>query len=164
MTALDQLRLVTPPWLHLVVLDRGKELESVGVVPPGFVSRTIDGRRARTKRELLAECARAFEFPGGSGSNWDAFEEMLADLEWLPATGYLLIVTDADELLADHPDDYRTFIGIVEDVAREWATPRRGDPGHAGVPFHVCLVVARDRKDARKNWSIPSLVIGRDSE
>jgi len=164
MRPLDQLRSVTPPWLHLVVLDREEQLESVSAVPPGFVFRTIDGRRARTKHGLLAECARALEFPEGSGQNWDALEEMLADLEWLPATGYLLIVTDADELLADHPDDYRTFIGIVEDVAREWATPRRGDPGHAGVPFHVCLVVARDRKDARKNWSIPSLVIGRDSE
>jgi hypothetical protein len=161
MAALDQLRSTKPPWVHLVVLDHGKKPESVLAAPPGFVARTIDGRRGRTKRGLLAEFARALKFPADSGRNWDAFEELLADLEWLPAKGYLVIVTDADELLAEDPDDYDTFIEITKDVAKEWATPRRGESARPAVPFHVLLVVSRRRADARADWRVPRLPIER---
>ena len=158
----DQLRSTRPPWVHLIVLDRREEPGSALVAPPGFVARTVDGRGARTKRGLLIEFARALEFPVGSGRNWDAFEELLADLEWLPAKGYLLIVTDADELLADDPEDYDTFIEIIKGVAREWATPRRGATARPAVPFHVCLTVDRDRAGSRKSWGATRLVIRRD--
>jgi RNAse (barnase) inhibitor barstar len=142
----------------LVVFGRTGNPESALPAPPGFAVRTIDGRRARTKRGLLTEFARTLEFPAESGRNWDAFEELLADLEWLPATGYLLIVTDADELLADDAEDYDTFVGVIKDVAKEWASPRRGASARPAVPFHVCLVVARDRVRARK-WGVPRLLI-----
>jgi hypothetical protein len=138
--------------VYLVILDRGEKPESVLAVPPGFVERTIDGRRGRTKRGVLNELAKALEFPAGSGRNWDALEEMLADLEWLPAKGYLLVVTSADELLVEDPDDYETFIDIVKTVAKEWAIPQRGESARAAVAFHVCLVVARGREDARADW------------
>jgi hypothetical protein len=157
MALLDQLRAAKPPWVYLVVLDRGEKPESLLAVPPGFVERTIDGRRGRTKRGLLAELARALEFPADSGRNWDALEEMLADLEWLPAKGYLLVVTNADLLLVEDADDYATFIDIVKSVAKEWATPGRGESARAAVAFHVCLVVAKGRADARADWRAPRL-------
>ena len=159
MTGPDELSSAKPPWVHLVVLDERKTPESVLVVPQGFVARTIDGRRARTTRGLVSECARALEFPAGSGRNWDAFEEMLADLEWLPAHGYLLIVSHADQLLAQHPEDYATLIEILETVAKEWATPRHGEFARAAVPFHVCLVVSRGRAGARADWRVPRLSV-----
>src|SRR5262249_12081889 len=158
---MDQLRSTSPPWVHLVVFDRGEKAETVLARPPGFAVRTIDGHSARTKSGLLSEFARALEFPAGSGRNWDAFEELLADLEWLPATGYLILVSDADELLADDPADYGTFIGIVQAVAGEWATPRRGIGARSAVPFHVCLLVEGDRAAARADWHVPRLRIER---
>ena len=156
-----QLRGASPPWVYLVVLPPGKTPGSVLEAPSGFAVRTLDGRRARTKREALSEFARALDFPADSGRNWDAFEELLADLEWLPATGYLLIVTDAHELLAEGPEDYDTFIEIAQSVAREWATPRRGELARPAVPFHICLVVSRGREDARADWRVPRLSIER---
>jgi len=161
LTALEPLRAPLPPWVHLVVLASGQKAESALETPPGFVSRAIDGRRCRTKRGLLDEFARALAFPAGSGRNWDAFEEMLADLEWLPAAGYLLIVTSAHELLADLPEEYDTFIEIVESVAKEWAAPRRGDSPRPAVPFHLCLAVPRGRETARADWRVPRLQIER---
>ena len=161
MPVLDQLRSAKPPWVYLVALDRGEKPESVLAVPPGFVVRTIDGRRGRSKRGLLAELARALEFPASSGRNWDALEEMLADLDWLPAKGYLLVVTDADLLLVDDADDYETFIDIAKSVAKEWATPQRGESARAAVAFHVCLVVARGREDARGDWRAARLSMKR---
>jgi hypothetical protein len=159
MAAPAQLRSAKPPWVHLVVLEPGKKVESALAVPPEFAARTIDGRRGSTKRGLLAELARVFEFPAESGRNWDALEEQLADLEWLPAVGYLLIVTHAAELLSDDPADYETFIAIMKDVAREWGTGARGEPPRPPIPFHVCLVVPRGRVDARSNWLVPHLAI-----
>ena len=153
----DELLSAKPPWVHLVVRDRGDNPTSARSVPTGFVVRTIDGRRARTKRGLLAEFARALAFPAGSGRNWDAFEELLADLEWLPATGYLLIVTDADHLLAEDADEYDTFIELLNDVGREWATPRGGERARRPVPFHVRLVVSRGREGERVDWRVPRL-------
>jgi len=147
--------------VYLVVLDRGERPDAVLAGPPGFAVRTIDGRRARTKHGLLNELARALEFPAGSGRNWDAVEEMLADLDWLPAKGYLFVVTHADELLVENPDEYETFIDIVESVAKEWATPGRGESARAAVPFHVCLVVANERADARADWHAPRLSVKR---
>jgi len=143
------------------VLDRGEKPETVLARPPGFAVRTIDGRRARTKSGLLSEFARALEFPMGSGRNWDAFEELLGDLEWLLATGYLILVTAADELLADDPEDYDTFIGIAKAVAEEWASPRTDVGARAAAPFHVCLLVERDRAAARADWRVPRLPIER---
>src|SRR5262245_14456264 len=159
MSGPPELSSVKPPWVYLVVLDEQRTPESILVVPQGFATRTIDGRRARTTRGLLSECARALEFPAGSGRNWDAFEEMLADLEWLPAQGYLLIVSHADQLLAEHPEDYDTFIEILETVAREWASPRHGEFPRDAVPFHVCLVVTRGGAGSRADWGVPRLSI-----
>ena len=154
----DHLRSVKSPWVHLVVLDQGQKPERLLAAPAGFVSRTVDGRRARTKRGLLAEFARALEFPADSGRNWDAFEELLADLEWLPAKGYLLIVIDADEMLAEDADEYDTFIEIATSVAKEWATAR------PPVPFHLCLTTLRQRAAARADWRVPRLSIERARE
>jgi hypothetical protein len=153
----EQLRSAKPPWVHLVVLDPGQKPDTVLATPPGFAVRKIDGRRGRTKQGLLAEFARSLEFPADSGRNWDAFEELLASLDWLPAKGYLLIITDADDLLVEDAEDYDTFIEIAKDVAKEWASPRHGQDARPSIPFHVCLVVARKRLNARADWRVSRL-------
>ena len=115
---------------------------------PGFAVRQVDGRRCRTKAALLDEFARALEFAPHFGRNWDAFEDCLNDLSWLEADGYVIVVTSAHAVLArEEPDEYETFVSILDAAGREWATPRT-----AGVPrparlFHVLL--ARPRPD----WS-----------
>jgi|SRR5215831_3366562 len=157
MPALERLRSAAPPWAHLVVLKPGETAESALRVPRGFVTRTIDGRRCRTKAAFLAEAAQALAFPEDAGRNWDAFEECLADLEWLPAKGYLVIITDAGALLCESEDDYDTFVEIVEDVGREWAAPREGESARPAVPFHVCLAITQGEEPARKDWGVPLL-------
>lgn len=152
MASARALAALSPPHAHLVVAKTGDDAGALSP-PPGFAVRTVDGRRCRTKAALLDALARAFALPASAGRNWDAIEEALADLEWLPAPGYALIVTHADALLADAPpDDYRTFLGLVEDVGREWARPRTGQWPRAAAPFHAWLVVAAERERAREDW------------
>lgn len=141
-----------PPHVRLAVVRSGDDTAAVPTPPTGFVVRTIDGRRCRTKTALLDALASAFALSSSTGRNWDALEEALADLEWLPARGYVLIVTHADALLADAPDDYRTFLGVLEDVGREWARPRRGQWSRPATPFHAWLIVAADREASRADW------------
>ena len=154
MTAPNPLASTAPPWVHVMIAAPGAAPTSRIAAPAGFALRVADGRRGRTKATLLAELVRALDAPASCSRNWDAFEECLADLEWLPAAGYVLVVTDADQMLSAVPEDYHTFIDIVENVAREWATARAGEWPRDAVPFHLCLVVPRGREAARE-WRAP---------
>ena len=90
---------------------------------------TLDGRRCRTKRALLDEVARVLDFPAYFGRTWDALEDCLTDLAGGRASGYRLVITAADRLLARNPAHYATFVALLEDVGRAWATAATGHPG-----------------------------------
>src|SRR5262245_37236671 len=146
-----------PPWVHLLVLEPGAP-DPFSEPPPGFVFRRIDGRRCRTKAALLKELARALAFPAHFGRNWDALEDCLTDLGWLPAeAGSLLAFSDADALLAGHEDDYATLIDLLESAGRAWATQQTGHPGRPPVAFHTILAVPRSRRASRAGWRVPRL-------
>src|SRR5262245_60925240 len=113
-----------PSRVHLVVLGSNEDAGARLKAPPGFVTKVIDGTRCQTAPALLAEFAHALEFPAYFGRNWDALEECLVDLDWLPAEGYLLVITDADQLLGGPGEDYGTFLEVMETVAAEWAAAR----------------------------------------
>lgn len=51
--------------------------------PNAFVARL--GGPLRRKRDLLRALAAGLKFPKYFGYNWDALEECLCDLSWLPA-------------------------------------------------------------------------------
>jgi len=118
-----------PPWLHLIVCQE----RAVTEVPthqfqkysPQTIVRVLRGSRCTTKQSLLQGLARELEFPPYFGHNWDALDECLADLEdWMPATAYILLFLEADELLADSQEDFKScsiscklllFVGRVAD-------------------------------------------------
>jgi RNAse (barnase) inhibitor barstar len=153
----DRLASLTPPWVHLWVADDDARA-TLPAPPPGFAARTLDGRRGRTKRTLLDEMARVLAFPAHFGRSWDALEDCLTDLTWLPATGYRLEIGVADRVLARDPRGYATLIALLEDVGRAWATGATGHPGRPAVPFHTVLVVTAARLNARPSWGVPTLV------
>jgi barstar (barnase inhibitor) len=143
-----------PPWVHVLVGDADAALPAL---PPGFVQRVVDGRRCGTKRRCLAELARAFACPPYFGGTWDALEDCLTDLEWLPGAGYRLLIRDADRLLPRDADGYATLVALLGDVGRAWGTAATGHPGRAAVPFHTILIVPARRLAARANWGAPRL-------
>jgi RNAse (barnase) inhibitor barstar len=49
----------------------------------------------RSKEKLLGIFAKTLEFPGYFGWNWDAFEECLRDLSWLPDNVTIVVVHEA---------------------------------------------------------------------
>jgi hypothetical protein len=149
---IEQLRSIQPPYVELIVLKKGQTYADHIAPPPGFVIKEFHGRKCRTTAGLMGEFARVLEFPTYFGKNWDAFEECVTDLQWLPAPGYLFIVTEAEQLLPDHDEEYETFLKILEESGKVWATEQDVRPE---IPFHVLFTVEAQQKSTRKNWKIP---------
>lgn len=149
---IDHVRSIQPPYVELLALKKGQTYADHIGPPSGFVVKEFHGRKCRTKAGLLGEFARVLDFPSYFGKNWDAFEDCLTDLQWLPAPGYLFIVTDAEQVLPDHDEEYEIFIQILEESGKVWGTEQDVRPE---IPFHVLLAVAEQQKSTRKNWEIP---------
>src|SRR5262249_4249102 len=103
--ALEHLSRPTPPWVELVVLRPGHVLADIDAALPGFAVRRLDGGQCATKDALLRTLARTLDFPAHFGLNWDALEDSLTDLEWLPAAGYVLVISEAHRLLPGNDAD-----------------------------------------------------------
>lgn len=89
----------------------------------------IGGEEVRSKESLMTTLASKMNFPPYFGGNWDALRDCLTDLdEFLPAEGWLLIVTDAAEILKLNPADRALFLETLESAADYW---RRADPPRA---------------------------------
>lgn len=97
----------------------------------------IDGRNASTKQRFLVVAARALAFPGWFGVNWDAFEDCVTDLEWIPAPAYVVLLENMERFAQRAPRDFDIALQILEAAAEFWS-------GKA-VPFHVLVSGCRLR-------------------
>jgi hypothetical protein len=99
--------------------------------------RLVRGSKMRSVSRLYDEFAAAFQFPEYFGENWDAFDDCLADLSWLPASGYVLLVSRAIEVLTEGPpSQFAIFVDILISVCREWEQRE--------TPFHALLQCTKD--------------------
>lgn len=114
--------------------------------------RIIQGKKCATPSGLFDEFARALAFPDYFGHNWDALEECLADLEWLPAKGYILLITDTQAVLPDAEEEYETLLEVLDDAGEAWSKGHTANGRRA--PFHVVFVIAEQDKSKRKHWEL----------
>jgi len=142
------------PWTSLLVVKAGQRPESLVRLPTGFALKVIKGPKCQTIAGLLTECARALDFPDYFGHNWDALEECLADLEWLPAKGYVLLITDAGGVLPDDDEEYETFLEILRDAGEAWGSGQAGMGARRATPFHVLFAVSEHEKAKRAHWGM----------
>lgn len=89
-----------------------------------FVARV--GKQSHTKAALLADLARALKFPSYFGHNWDALDELLRDLSWLPAEVRTVVIAhDALPLDADRTEQL-TYVTLLRDLINaSQSGPRR---------------------------------------
>ncbi|MGV9270872.1 barstar family protein [Kitasatospora sp. NPDC003701] len=86
--------------------------------------RLVRGANCRTGAALFAAWARALSFPGHFGHNRDAFEECLNDALRPPGSesvATLVLVADADALLADEPPARLALLLDILDAAADRA-------------------------------------------
>lgn len=148
----------TPPWSSLLIVPGGSSTTSLVKAPPGFAVRLIQGEQCGTTSDLFDEFARALDFPDYFGHNWDALEECLADLEWLPAKGYILLITNGHAVLPDDEDEYETLLEVLSDAGEAWSTGQTTDGRRA--PFHGVFVVTEANKTKRTRWELEELSFG----
>ncbi len=144
-----------PPWAHLVrAAQRDLEVALRADAPAnvGAVVRMLRGDRCATKRGLMQEWGAALQFPYYFGENWDAFEECVNDLGWLPARGYILAVTDAERLLGEG-DDFATFVRILAAAATRWEGKAGAGSDRPSLPvsFHVIFQCDQEKADATRH-------------
>jgi len=99
------------------------KLDTDATSPTYFANRIqikIDGSKIADAKDLMSVLSLAMGFPAYFGWNWDALEECLADLEWLPADIYDFEWSAASTLLASSPYDFFMFLEVFASVSREW--------------------------------------------
>ncbi|MGB6244354.1 barstar family protein [Gordonia sp. (in: high G+C Gram-positive bacteria)] len=107
----------------------------------GAVVRRLPGAQMRTLAGLYEVFAESWRFPTHFGHNKDAFDDVVGDLPvglrtaaGAPATGFLTVIDDADQLLADaDPNDFEWFA----DSGTHW----RERQARNGLGFGIVLVV-----------------------
>lgn len=88
----------------------------------------------QTENQLLKDISEAMLFPDYFGNNWDALEECLRDMEWIPAKGYVLLVHNADQLWKNQPRLAGSLIETWLFCVERW----KGD----STPFHLVFGMA----------------------
>ena len=71
------------------------------------------------------------QFPAYFGHNWDAFEECVTELTWLPAQGYVLFYDKMARFANAQPKEWVTAQSILEETITYWQKQ--------SVPFYVLL-------------------------
>lgn len=84
------------------------------VVPPGLDS----------KASVLEFFAKSLRMPGYFGTNWDALDECMRDLNWIP--NRRIMIEHADLPLAQSSSDRNTYINLLY----SWVTDWEDDPSH----------------------------------
>jgi RNAse (barnase) inhibitor barstar len=97
----------------------------------GWRAAYIDGKMVVDKQTFLAATGQALAFPDYAGHNWDALEELLRDLSWLPAPGYLLLYDHVHRFARAAPDQWQIALEIFRHAARTWEAEH--------VPFYLLL-------------------------
>ncbi|UCV29167.1 barstar family protein [Ferribacterium limneticum] len=67
--------------------------------------------------DVLAELGSAFKFPIWYGANLDALCDCLADPDWQPAKGHVLLINGIANLRAADPDGFATLIEVLQTAA-----------------------------------------------
>ena len=107
----------------------------------------LDGAIMSDEDVVFHAFMAAFDFPDHFGWNWDALSDCLRDLHWRPADAYIVLIDNADELLAEERDRRGTLFRILRRAATQWADPMASRRGRA-VPFKVVRATTADQADA----------------
>jgi hypothetical protein len=110
----------TPPGLYR--LSGQVAADRVGTIAreKGFAFLQVRGASITDKRSFLDACAAAFKFPPTFGHNWDALEDLLRDLEWVSAPGYVVLYEDPARFAKADPKDWATALDIFRKTVTFW--------------------------------------------
>jgi hypothetical protein len=83
----------------------------------GLTCWNVDLAGVRSKAELLAALAARLQFPEWFGHNWDALNDVLAELAWEQSNGVMLTLEHCGDLAIADPDAFETALEVLDSVA-----------------------------------------------
>ncbi len=91
------------------------------IFPKSFVG-IVDGKKSETLKSFFSEIAVAMNFPEDSGSNMDALDEMMNDLDWIIAQKVIVLITNSQDWLSKEKsiDKILTVLDILDATAEDW--------------------------------------------
>jgi hypothetical protein len=111
----------------------------------------MQGQEMRDAEGVFTQFHEALRLPNYFGWNWDALRDCLHDLHWLGAPHVLITVDDADDVLADAPDERGILLRALEDAVAYWAG-KAELPGQEKPTLDVVLL-CRSHPEALRNPS-----------
>lgn len=112
-----------------------------------FRVQAIDLRACTDTDAVLREIAEALEFPDWFGGNLDALADCLADLSWLAAPGYLLLLEHVGAWREQAADDVEAVVEILQDTAARWAADDVAFWAMLPLPSHELAAVEGAEQD-----------------
>ena len=114
----------------------------------GFACFKVNLRDSADPKVILEALGRDLHFPDWYGANLDALHDCLTDFSWRDAPGYLIVLTGAEMLHADH-SRFAALNDVFAGAIEQWRTrnvplwvflrPSRGwarCATHAGMTMH----------------------------
>jgi RNAse (barnase) inhibitor barstar len=106
----------------------------------------VDIHHVHGKADFLALLAKAMKFPDWFGGNWDALADMLTDLSWHEAPGYVLVLEKSKHFGVGHKEEFATAMDVMGFVANEWKAE--------GTPFWVFVSGAQGWDSGLPKWPV----------
>jgi RNAse (barnase) inhibitor barstar len=83
----------------------------------GLTRWAVDLTGVTTKEQLLAVLAQRLAFPEWFGGNWDALNDVLAEMAWEQPGGVVLSLGNCGELAQADPESLETALEVLDSVA-----------------------------------------------
>lgn len=78
---------------------------------------TVDLSVLRNIEDVLRKLGTAFDFPIWYGANFDALHDCLADTDWQPNKGLVLLISGLETLRKNDLDAFATLIDVLRAAA-----------------------------------------------
>jgi hypothetical protein len=114
---------ITQVFAHNSSPERDSEI--IGTMVKGLVDQGVkvfylDGRAINSKKSFFSKAAEVMQFPEYFGHNWDAFDECITDLEWVPAKRYVLIYNKPNLFAETNPLDWQIAYDTLQSAVDYW--------------------------------------------
>lgn len=142
MTSLAFASKIEEPWVLTIEKPFNRE-----AIPESVLQLELDALLMTELEGLYKEFTSVFQFPDYFGKNFNALDECINDLQWLPAQGYLLTIKNAEHLLKKETNEtLQGLLMILNSAGEQWATPvRQGEAWDRDeIPFHTVLEVDKN--------------------
>ncbi len=119
------------PGLYLLETDTPRSEVEAKIIEAGFNFHYLDGSRITGEEDFFRESQAALGFPAYFGKNWDAFDDCVTDLSWLPpAKANVILYDNFDTFARTNEEQFKlAYFGL------EYATRR----GTAPLPCYVLV-------------------------